>query len=205
MSLFHERLNILYKERTAQAEREGKRYSVRAFAAEAGITRQAMTNYLKPDYKSKHPCLPDLPMFEKLCSTFSVSADWLLGLTDIRTPDADAKAICSKTGLSEKAVLALTGKFHGLVDVNRISDFITDLRFLEVTLPLKQYNNISPNWTNTVFASHSPEGNIILPPIDAARFYLNEAVDAFRKMLFEDFENEWKEVIEEERNYNPDL
>lgn len=110
MSLFRERLNELYQERQAQADREKRKYSVTAFAAEVGITRQAMTKYLNGDTskETNYPCFPDIPMFEKLCDTFSVSADWLLGRSDIRTPDTGTIAVCETTGLSEESVSVLS-------------------------------------------------------------------------------------------------
>jgi len=112
LSLFRERLNELYREREAQAAREKRKYSVTAFAAEAGMTRQAMTKYLNGDTskETNYPCFPDLPMFEKLCDTFSVSADWLLGRTDTRTPDTGTIAVCAATGLSEKSVSILSAE-----------------------------------------------------------------------------------------------
>lgn len=38
------------------------------------------------------------------CKFFHVSADYIYGLTDIRTPDVEIRTICEKTLLSEKAV-----------------------------------------------------------------------------------------------------
>ena len=35
---------------------------------------------------------------------FQCSADWLLGFTDVRTPNIEVRQICEKTGLSEAAV-----------------------------------------------------------------------------------------------------
>ena len=35
---------------------------------------------------------------------FGVSSDYLLGLSDIRTPDLDTQSICKKTGLTEKSL-----------------------------------------------------------------------------------------------------
>ncbi|WP_303820126.1 helix-turn-helix domain-containing protein [Ruminococcus flavefaciens] len=42
-----------------------------------------------------------------LAEFFGVSTDYLLGLTETRTPDVDVQKACITTGLSEKAVLSL--------------------------------------------------------------------------------------------------
>lgn len=42
------------------------------------------------------------------CDFFECSADYLLGFTDIKTPNIDVRTICEKTGLCEKAVQKLT-------------------------------------------------------------------------------------------------
>src|SRR5699024_9824252 len=41
---------------------------------------------------------------EKICKTCGVSADWLLGISTVKTSDTTTQAICQATGLSEKAV-----------------------------------------------------------------------------------------------------
>lgn len=42
-----------------------------------------------------------------ICSALEVSADYLLGLSDVATQDADLKMVCEYTNLSEKAVEAI--------------------------------------------------------------------------------------------------
>lgn len=191
-----EELTSVFQERFEKLiENSGK--SEKEIAQEIDLSQSTVNNYRNNKKK-----LPDATALAKIADTFHVSVDWLLGREPIRSSDLDVKTICKKTGLSEMAVIALTSKFHNLVNVEQISEFISDLRFLEVTLPLKSYKELQPIWTKKVFATRDPDGNIILPPIDTARFYLNEAVDAFRKMLFEDFENDWKEVIEEQRAFD---
>ena len=185
-TLFQAKINQLYD--------ESGETSVEAFAEKVGLSRQTVQFY-KTGERS-----PGADPLCKICTTFNCSADWLLGLSDIQSPDTDVKAICTKTGLSETAVRALTGPFHVLVDAEQISDFIADLRFHDVTQYLKDYRKLKPTWTEKGFATPSPDGNMILPPIDTARFYLNEAIEAFRKLLYENFEQDWKEVLEKERD-----
>lgn len=47
---------------------------------------------------------PNTEQIVKIAQYLGVSADYLLGLSDVATTDADVKRICDATGLSEKAV-----------------------------------------------------------------------------------------------------
>ncbi len=50
---------------------------------------------------------PDIGKMKDIAAVLECSTDYLFGLTDIRTANADIKAICEYTGLSEKAVITL--------------------------------------------------------------------------------------------------
>lgn len=45
-----------------------------------------------------------------LAQFFNVSTDYLLGLTDVKSTDADLKSICEYTGLSEESIKMLSGE-----------------------------------------------------------------------------------------------
>lgn len=47
---------------------------------------------------------PDLETLAKIANYFSVSVDWLIGLSPVRTSNADLKAVCDYTGLSEASI-----------------------------------------------------------------------------------------------------
>ncbi len=47
---------------------------------------------------------PDINCLKRIAEYFSVSADWLLGLSDAKSTDGDIKAACKITGLSEAAL-----------------------------------------------------------------------------------------------------
>lgn len=66
---------------------------------------------------------PDINCLKKIAEYFSVSADWLLGLTDIRTKDIDIRAMSEFTQLSEESIFRL----HELSDMKYISRFISSL------------------------------------------------------------------------------
>lgn len=63
-----------------------------------GKTRQSISYYC--DGSSS----PDWEAIAKISEYFSVSADWLLGLSEIRSTDADMKSVCDFTGLSEASI-----------------------------------------------------------------------------------------------------
>ena len=50
---------------------------------------------------------PDVNTLRKMADFFNISADYFLGLSDVKKPDATIQAICDYTGLSEAAISAL--------------------------------------------------------------------------------------------------
>lgn len=47
---------------------------------------------------------PDLDRLKELARLYNVSTDYLLGITDVASTDADLKAVCEYVGLSERSV-----------------------------------------------------------------------------------------------------
>lgn len=72
------------------------------FAKRIGIMYATLRGYEREKNR-----LPNADILEKICRASNVSADWLLGLSDVRSPSADLKAVCDYTGLSESAVQAI--------------------------------------------------------------------------------------------------
>ena len=66
-----------------------------------GISRGALSFYENGDRK------PDAELIYKMSKYFGVSSDYLLGLSDIASQDADIQTACKVTGLNENAVLSL--------------------------------------------------------------------------------------------------
>lgn len=64
------------------------------------LTAQTLGRYEKGDYKHK----PDIEILAALAEYYNVSADYLLGRTDVITTDTDINAVCKYTGLSEYAI-----------------------------------------------------------------------------------------------------
>lgn len=81
--------------------REERGISQRELAEIIGISKGAVY-YYESDGRA-----PDIVTLEKLCDYFGVSADYLLGRTNARTPKLKLKSVCEKVGLSDKSVLML--------------------------------------------------------------------------------------------------
>lgn len=92
MPCFRERLNQLLTD-------SGK--TIVGFAKFLGTTRQSLGYYLNGER------VPDALMVKQICERCNISADWLLGLSDVKKPDADIQAVCEYTGLSEASISKL--------------------------------------------------------------------------------------------------
>lgn len=74
------------------------------------VSRDSLMNYevATPNHSSAYKNLGmRIEYLHALASFYGVSADYLLGFTDVRTPFADTRAIVAKTGLTEKNVRTL--------------------------------------------------------------------------------------------------
>lgn len=72
-----------------------------AFVEPIGIDRTTYVSY----EKGKH--YPDAEILGRIAQSYAVSADYLLGLTETKSPDSSVRGVCDLTGLSEKTVKAL--------------------------------------------------------------------------------------------------
>lgn len=86
---FATRLNLLMEE---------KKITQKALADHLGITRQAVAQYLAGNTR------PNIDILVKIAQFFSVSADYLLGISPIRTQDITTQEICAQLGLSEWSI-----------------------------------------------------------------------------------------------------
>lgn len=75
--------------------------SATAMANRIGIPRQTLDKYLHGERT------PTFEILYKICDRCDISADWLLGLSDVRNTNTDIKAACKTTGLSELTVSIL--------------------------------------------------------------------------------------------------
>lgn len=72
------------------------------FAARVGLSRNTVAAYCKGNRTT-----PDADVLRKICTACNVSADWLLGLSEIKSPDFQMQGVCEYTGMSELVVETL--------------------------------------------------------------------------------------------------
>lgn len=101
-------------------------------AKELGKTRQSISYYC--DGSSS----PDWETIAKIAKAYSVSSDWLLGLSDVKTPHTDIKAVCEFTGLSEQAVTSL--KAYSKKSVSFISELLEKAEITHIDLLYENLN-----------------------------------------------------------------
>lgn len=92
---FSSRLNAIMKEKN---ENQAK------LSDAIGVSRQAISLYTKGLRN------PDIYILKKISEHYNVSADWLLGLTNVCSIKEDVQAVCDYTGLYEEVV----SKLHAL-------------------------------------------------------------------------------------------
>ena len=84
LPVFRERLRLLQGD-----------MSVTAFADKLGLSRQTVGFYLNGDR------IPDALTLKEIAEKCGVSSDYLIGISDIRSPFAEVHSIVSYTGISE--------------------------------------------------------------------------------------------------------
>lgn len=104
-----------------------------------GLSLQSISNYLKDKRK------PDCEMVAEIATALNVSADYLLGLSEVHTRNETIQGINMETGLWGDAIAKLmTEKICG---DNEISDFIsylvTNSRISELIAAIKEKNRFS--------------------------------------------------------------
>ena len=102
---FTERFRSLFRDNETQEE----------FGKRVGLTRNTVAQY----YNGHR--IPDSIHLRKICEKCSISSDWLLGLSDIKKPDASAQGASKYTGLSETALDTIRSISEGDWTGNEIS------------------------------------------------------------------------------------
>lgn len=124
--IFAQRLTEIMKERGENQTTLAAKITSQFVA----IQRQTISLYMNGQSK------PDTERLTAIAKVLDVSADWLLGLTESKTQDADIRAMCDFTMLDEQTIY----KLHELNQLEYISGFInwlvlkSDIQELEKNL-----------------------------------------------------------------------
>ena len=111
-NVFAQRLRTLMKERGVTQD---------ILAEKAGCSRQAVSQYM--DGSSA----PNVDKLLSIAEYFSVSTDYLLGLSGTPTNDKDLQFVCDYLGLTEKTVELLRAsqqkaKIEKLIEIMEVSE-----------------------------------------------------------------------------------
>lgn len=108
-----------------------KELSQTELAAALGVSKQIISAYENGDRPLS------LDNLLKYADFFGVSADYLLGRTDIKTPKINVQKICDYTGLSENTVERLHGYSSGLWKESNDYAKVIDLLVNDGDIPKK--------------------------------------------------------------------
>jgi transcriptional regulator with XRE-family HTH domain len=163
------------------------------FGATIGVSRGAISYY------EKETRTADIEILGKICTYYGVSADWLLGLSDVRNPDIEMQAICEYTGLSEQSVKKLL--WRGTVEYRRASIDGVEHEF-PVPASLRMGGEYPLNWLiehkdytklinsilmiydwDTVHIKGKPAISSVMEPSEAYQYFVQLSVDLYRKIL----------------------
>lgn len=120
--------------------RQEKHISHQALADTIGVSKQVVINYEvaannggvvtnSPSDKTLSVAGMKIETLYKLAEYYNVSVDYLLGRTDVKTPDTELKTVCEVTNLSESAV----NKIIKSDCSSLISEIIESPEFEEIT------------------------------------------------------------------------
>lgn len=177
--------------------------SITQFAKQLDMNRQSVDRY----YNGER--CPDAPALAQICEKMNVSADWLLGLSDIRTSSADTRAVCEYTGLSEEAINSIksNGIFHMPVDA--LSHLIASSDFINLITSYASFLDLLGKMTNldlmygpfTTYRQRA-DGKVVMSCEDAVYHYMNKASMALTSICQNTFDETIKEKGLKPRDYD---
>ena len=135
--------------------------NVTQFAKMLGMNRQSVDRYLNSERN------PDAPSIIQICEKMNVSADWILGRSDIRSSSVELQTAVKYTGLLEETISEITNynfdqkaALMDLVDSNLFPDLLTNyamFRHLLAHLPDWEQLKEDANSTTVV------DGKMVMP------------------------------------------
>ena len=123
----------------------------------------------------------------KISEKCNVSADWIVGLSDIKTPNTSVQGACQCTGLSEEAVMVLHNNYEagllGAPAVSMISELIVYMHFGRISRDLIRASMVSEdiNVPHNTRSSLTDDGRIVLSPKDTISYLKTQVKDTFNR------------------------
>ena len=143
---------------------------------------------------------------------YDVSTDYLLGLTDIKSPSVDTQAIVSDTGLTEENVerLKYFQSFPMTSHLKMANDFLSflldsrlsmDYLLMETTLnvpPIKNYKSLDSDGfveQAIIEGQQRRHGYVQLSGKEAFLFYCSKIADRFEQLMIDKYKSnaKWEE------------
>ncbi|MCQ2538279.1 MAG: helix-turn-helix domain-containing protein [Lachnospiraceae bacterium] len=100
-SAFPQRLKGLIDQKKQIQTSDGRNITLDYIGRQIGKSKSSLSYYLSGD------TFPDLDTLVRIAEFFDVSTDYLLGLTEVRSPVVGLQQTCEYTGFSEKEVNSL--------------------------------------------------------------------------------------------------
>lgn len=181
--------------------------SVKAMAEDIKVSRQSLGFWINGE---RTPTTPELV---KISKELNISIDYLLGLSDCNSLDADVQSVAGITGLSVQSVerIMSLGKNYDDEEVNDeshgfyidlLNDIVKDERFNDVMDSVfKAYSVTSQFIYDDANRLGQPkfekEKGITLSMADSMRYFISDSSNSF-KMIIDDICGELiKRIIEE--------
>ena len=171
--------------------------TLKDFADKLGMSRATVGFY------SAGQRIPDALGIKTIAEKCGVSADWLLGISDIRTADTTIRAACEYTGLSEAAIQNLHLESRDKEVINALSHLLeNDFEELhrldrEIYLAMRMYQSVPfgthieeplgrylpKDIKDTVFKCLDEWGGVMLSRREAADHYATKAAHLLQNMI----------------------
>lgn len=125
--------------------REEKKINQKECAEQLGISRGSISFYENGER------LPDIESIYAMSNFFDVSADYLIGLSNIKSPNFDIQFVCKFTGLSEAALKTIRGYRLAQLDEQKKLTYFLNKGEKGYTLADNVINNINDFIESTAF------------------------------------------------------
>lgn len=148
--------------------------TLQEFADKLGMSRATVGFY------AAGKRIPDALGIKTIAEKCNVSADWLLGLSEIKSQESDIRATCKTTGFSEKAVETLN-ILKSSPTVIGLSALIEDSGFIAA---VSEFTRLSVNVAMSIeYETNTPYSGEDIKPVDVQRGVFLRGYDACEYLL----------------------